>query len=81
MNTPSRIGAAALAISMLGACATSGGATVAQSPGEPAGKQYRYVTDANYVKQYEATAMRRSFVHVNWVNLPTRRVPVEDGEQ
>ncbi|QSX77037.1 hypothetical protein [Agrilutibacter solisilvae] len=82
MNTLIRISAIALAVSLLGACATTNPDAMTSPPPSQAKKQqYRYVTDSDYIRYYEKTAMRRNFVHVNWVNVPKKRVAVEDDTE
>ena len=80
MKTVIRLSAVSLAVAMLGACATTSESTSYQ-PQKTQFKQYRYVTDSDYIRYYEKTAMRRNFVHVNWVNPPMKRVAVEEGDE
>lgn len=82
MKTIIALTAASLAVTLLGGCATTGQSTSNYQPQQNSqSKQYRYVTDDEYVRYYEKTAMRRNFVHVNWVNLPQKKVAVAEGDE
>lgn len=75
MNARLRI--AVLSLSALGlvACASTPDSASVKPSTYP---HYRFVQDTEYISAYEQVAQRRAFVRVNWVNLPMRRVKVEN---
>ena len=81
MKTLIRIASAAVAVAVLGACATPSEPMTSKPYASPGKKQYRYVQDGEYIRHYEKTAQRRNFVHVNWVNPPLKKVAVEDTSE
>ncbi|MFC3551105.1 hypothetical protein ACFOLC_08735 [Lysobacter cavernae] len=74
MNTSLRVVVLALSVAGVAACASTG--TASHSPSSY--PSVRFEQDTAYIQEYERTAQRRSFVHVNWVNPPMKRIEVEN---
>ncbi|NZA28285.1 hypothetical protein H0E84_18070 [Luteimonas sp. SJ-92] len=75
MNVSLRVLASSVVILSLSACASTQRTVSTYSPAYP---ETRLVQDVDYIQNYERAAQRRAFVHVHWVNPPTRRVTAEN---